>query len=311
MQFPLEAQTEGVPRRIRRKMNFPASQELEREVERGHMATEADTMDADRPPQLCDEATVVSAVGTPTAQEGRPLPAERAPTPPWARAQQGKQPKAPKGRGAVASSALDPPTTSQGPQRGNRSGRGAARTRSAADMEWRLERVERSMNMLTKVLLRVEEEQRDLVHWSQRTFIFPPQHPLGQSLLRRMQIWKGRCPPRGAHPDGPPRRAITMELVRWGLEREGDLETLVDWANFHRAMEHPQELDSRSIQRATARMTYDGRTLLTLRAWPTAAEIWQDFGAILDEELRKCNVEQISEAAPPGPLVRRLRESTA
>eukprot|EP00929_Paragymnodinium_shiwhaense_P072218 TRINITY_DN36651_c0_g3_i1.p2 TRINITY_DN36651_c0_g3~~TRINITY_DN36651_c0_g3_i1.p2 ORF type:complete len:198 (-),score=39.59 TRINITY_DN36651_c0_g3_i1:746-1339(-) len=169
-------------------------------------------------------------------------------------------------------------------------------------LEDRLARVE-------KLLLLHDTQLRTLESHSMKTYILPEGNDLGAKLMAAQQSYNQNKPNKGPHPWGPPRRAVGNALCGWLLENN-KVEARSEFHQKHKQMSSPQELDT-SVNFCSIKLTYEKKFLLRVRATIQAQQMWFEAYAALDTHVLSVQGQVKSDPAPPGPLVREIREVMA
>jgi hypothetical protein len=171
-----------------------------------------------------------------------------------------------------------------------------------ADLQRRVERLE-------KLILLHDDQLRDYEAYTTQVWLMEPDCELGMLLLAKMREWQEARPSQGAHPWGPPRRGLALELVNWLLEacKESADGGEKNFCNFHKAMSSMEQLERDSVNLLMVKETHDGKTLMKIRPFRGADAVWAAVYNRITKKVEKTNGVRKFDRAPMGPLTREIK----
>ena len=172
------------------------------------------------------------------------------------------------------------------------------------NMEMQINRLEKKVKTLGRLLLKTEEDTRELKSLTSWSFVLGNESELGKQLAKQMQIYKEKMVRGKPHELGPPRRGLTLIIVEWLLKNG---ECKAEFKEFHQNMKNPEDLDSYSLHQCYGRVTKKELVLIRMNAYKENESVWADNIHILFEEAKKHGGEVHKQKAPPGPEVREIK----
>jgi hypothetical protein len=175
---------------------------------------------------------------------------------------------------------------------------------SKPSMEAQINRLEKKVKTLGRLLLKTEEDTRELKSLTSWSFVLGKESELGKKLADQMKIYKELMVRGKPHEMGPPRRGLTLIIVEW-LIKSGICTT--EFKEFHQKLANPEDLDSESLHQCYSRVTKKELVLVRMNAYKENESVWAKNIHILFEEAKKHGGEIHKQKAPPGPEVREIK----